>query len=335
MSIKTVEIENQLKEIWKGFSQHQSDHAVTRAQVMNLIVYAPNEKEQEVCQVLADVATESPGRMIVLLHQSGSAMSAWVNALCHGSAGGRKQVCCEQIMIRGGDQMPLQWSSAALPLFVPDLPCFLWWHDKFNEKNELLNILCESVDRLIIDSSKTDGSAIRALMKSNKDSVAMSDLNWAGLTPWRTAIAGLYDHPQCRLCLESLSLIEIESETPHEECWQAQLLTGWMGSAFQWKRGDYPDLINSKQTITNVVLRTTRSSEEKLLRVKLVSGKSEFVISKEQTCPYLRSEVFVDGKNLGSQVIRIPELSLSGLLSKELSILNHDQIYEKTISFLG
>src|SRR6185503_18040748 len=111
-----------------GFSQHHSDQAVTRDQVMNLIVYANGEKEQEVSQALADVAYESPGRMIVLLKQSGSSMSSWVNALCHRSAGGRKQVCCEQIIIRGGDQIPLQWSSAALPLIVPDLPRFLWWH---------------------------------------------------------------------------------------------------------------------------------------------------------------------------------------------------------------
>ena len=335
MSIKTVEIEHQLKEIWQGFSQHQSDHAVTRAQVMNLLVFAPGEKEQEVTQALSDVANESPGRMIVLLHGSDPTMSAWVNALCHRSSGGRKQVCCEQIMIRGGEQIPLQWSSAALPLFVPDLPRFLWWYDNLNENSELLNILCESVDRLIIDSSQTDGIAIRTLMKEKRDVLAISDLNWAGLTPWRTAIAGLYDHPQCRLCMESLSLIEIECETPFKECWQAQLLISWIGSALQWKWEELPNLINSKQAGTKVMIHASSGSEEKLLRVRLVSGRSEFVISQELQCPYLRCEILVEGINLGSQVIHLPQRSLSALLSRELSILSRDQVYEKTIGFLG
>jgi glucose-6-phosphate dehydrogenase assembly protein OpcA len=335
MSIKTVEIEHQLKEIWQGFSQHQQDHAVTRAQVMNLLVFAAGEKEQEVTQALSDVANESPGRMIVLLHGSDAEMSSWVNALCHLSSGGRKQVCCEQIMIRGGDELPLQWSSAALPLFVPDLPRFLWWHDSLKENTKLLNILCESVDRLIIDSSQTDGFAIRALMKDKKDLLAISDLNWAGLTPWRTAIAGLYDHPQCRLCMESLSLIEIECETPFKECWQAQLLIGWIGSALQWKWGEGQNLINSKEAATRVMIQSSKSSEEQLQRVRLVSGRSEFVISQELHCPYLRCEIFVEGKNLGSQVIHLPQRSISAHLSRELSILSHDQVYERTITFLG
>jgi glucose-6-phosphate dehydrogenase assembly protein OpcA len=238
-------------------------------------------------------------------------------------------------MIRGGDQIPLQWSSAALPLFVPDLPSFLWWHDGLNENRELLNILSEAVNRLIIDSSRTDGSTVRSLMKEKSNSVAISDLNWAGLTPWRTAIAGLYDHPQCKLCMESLSLIEIDCETPFKESLQAQLLVSWIASALKWKWGERPNLINSTQAVSKVIIHAKKNSDEKLQRVRLVSGRSEFVISDESNCPYLRCEIFVEGKSLGSQVIHVPPRSLSKELSKELSILSHDQVYERTIRFLG
>src|ERR1041385_3477291 len=128
--MKVAEIESQLRDIWKGFSEHQPEHAITRAQVMNLVVYSPAaESENEVTQVLSDVSNHSPGRMIVLLHHSEKTMSAWVNALCHVSGGGRKQVCSEQIMIRGYKESALQWSSAVVPLIVPDLPVFLWWHE--------------------------------------------------------------------------------------------------------------------------------------------------------------------------------------------------------------
>jgi glucose-6-phosphate dehydrogenase assembly protein OpcA len=334
--MKVAEIESQLREIWKGFSEHQPEHAITRAQVMNLIVYSPHpESENEVTQVLSDLADHSPGRMIVLLHHSDAVMSAWVNALCHLSAGGRKQVCSEQIVIRGDKETALQWSSAVVPLIVPDLPVFLWWHESARENVELLKLLTESVDRLIIDTGRTQGDhlAVLPLMEEKGEWLAISDFNWARLTPWRIAIAGLYDHPECRPCLKTIERIEIDCESASQECWQAQLFSAWMASCMNWKWAGRPNMLNSAQSRLIVETRITKGDRDHLRRVRLTSRRSDFVVTQQDR--YLRSEVFIEGNSRGSQLIQIPDESLSSFLAKELLILDHDRIYEKAIRFLG
>jgi len=333
--MKVAEIEEQLREIWKGFSKYHPDQAVTRAQVMNLIVYVPHsESENEVSLTLADVAHQSPGRMIVLMHHSEPTMSSWVNALCHLSSGGRKQVCCEQIMIRGANESPLQWSSAVLPLLVPDLPVFLWWHESVRVNTDLLKVLTESVDRLIIDTSRAEGDhhEVLSLMKEQGEWLAISDLNWAALTPWRAAVAGLYDHPECRPCLENLNRIEIECESQFRECRQAQLFTGWMASTMNWKWAGRPNLVNGARKIVIVETHASSGNQDRLVLVRLRSDRSEFVVSRQGQ--YLRCEIVIEGRNRGSQLIQLPLESLSTFLSKELMILGHDRIYEKAIRFL-
>jgi glucose-6-phosphate dehydrogenase assembly protein OpcA len=334
--MKVAEIESQLREIWKGFSEHQPEHAIIRAQVMNLIVYSPGmETEAEVTQVLSDVANQSPGRMIVLLHHSEPTMNAWVNTLCQLSSGGRKQVCSEQIMIRGDKESALQWSTAVVPLIVPDLPVFLWWHESPRQNLELLKLLTESVDRLIIDTGRVEGDhlTVLPLMEEQGEWLAISDFNWARLTPWRIAFAGLYDHPECRPCLKTIDRIEIDCEAPSHECWQAQLLTGWLGSSMNWKWAGRPNMMNSAQSIVIVETRINKGPRDRLLKVRLLSKRSEFVVTRQDR--YLRSEVVIEGNQLGSQLIQIPDESLSAFLAKELTILDHDRIYEKAIRFLG
>ncbi|MGH9857188.1 MAG: glucose-6-phosphate dehydrogenase assembly protein OpcA, partial [Acidobacteriota bacterium] len=191
MSLKVAEIEQQLRDIWKGFSEKaQKGQPVTRAQVMNLIVYTSDKNaDQEITQVLADVSEDSPGRMIVLIRDAeipGSELNSWVNALCHLSSGGRKQVCCEQIMIHAGERDPYQWSSIVLPLIMPDVSVFLWWKDHPEADLPLLNAILEVCDRLILDSSSCRNlKSIVGLMDAHGEWLAISDLNWARLTPWR------------------------------------------------------------------------------------------------------------------------------------------------------
>jgi glucose-6-phosphate dehydrogenase assembly protein OpcA len=334
--MKVAEIESQLREIWKGFSEHEPEHAITRARVMNLIVYSPQpETETEVTQVISDVSNDSPGRMIVLLHHSEPTISARVNALCNVSSGGRKQVCCEEILIRGQKQSALQWSSAVVPLLLPDLPVFLWWHESAGEDMELLELLAESADRLILDTSRAEGDhlTVLPLMRDKGEWLAISDFNWARLTPWRIAIAGLYDHPECRPCLKTLERIEIDCESPFSECWQAQLFAGWMGSAMDWKWSGRPNMLNSAQSIVVVETRMIKGAVEQIRRVRLRSKRSEFIVTLQDH--YLQSEIWIEGNSRGSQMIQIAEESLSTLLAKELTIPGHDRIYEKTIRFLG
>ena len=99
-------IERDLRKLWEKMAettQAEGQEPVMRACVLNLIVYTPGEHTAgEVSQIMAEVTTQHPSRIFVILPKyqaSEPALSAWVTAQCHLSPGGRKQVCCEQIMI--------------------------------------------------------------------------------------------------------------------------------------------------------------------------------------------------------------------------------------------
>jgi glucose-6-phosphate dehydrogenase assembly protein OpcA len=336
MSLKVAEIEQQLRDIWKGFAKDgQKEQAVTRAQVMNLIVYTSDKNaDAEINQVLADVSEQSPGRMIVLFRDAempASELNSWVNALCHVSSGGRKQVCCEQIMIHAGPRDPHQWSSIVLPLVVRDVPVFLWWDDHPESDPPLLNAILEVCDRLILDSSPCRSlKSIVGLMETHGEWLGISDLNWARLTPWRYALAGFYDNPSFQNRLQEMKRIEIESESPFEGAGQADLLLGWLSSSLNWK-WKASGLETAEGNSIQVVTKHQTRSSDRLLRVKLLSSNAEYRVSVAQDSRYLQAEILSDSQQTGTHLVRVPSQSLSDLIAKEVSITGHDAVYERSI----
>ena len=337
MILKVAEIEQQLREIWKGFSQDgQKGQAITRAQVMNLIVYTSGKKaDSEISQVLADVSVDSPGRMIVLIQDTDfprSALNSWVNALCHLSSGGRKQVCCEQIMIHSGDRDPFQWSSIVLPLIVPDVPVFLWWQDHPEADLPLLNAILEVCDRLVLDSSPCSSyKSLIDLMDTHGEWLAISDLNWARLTPWRHALAGFYDHPACGTRLGDIVRIEIDCESLFDAAGQAYLLLGWLASSLNWKWTGTLQLQSDTGNLIQIEMNRKSNSSDRLLAVNLRSANAEYKVSLTKDSLYLQTEIVIDQKGRGAQLVRVSPQSLSDLIGKEVSIPGHDAVYERSI----
>ena len=338
MTVRVAEIEHQLREIWKGYSRSESAQPVTRAHVMNLIVHTSNpQTEPDITKALADISTQSPGRMIVLIQDSSlsnGTMNSWVNALCHLASGGRKQICCEQIVIHGAKATGLQWSSVVLPLLIPDLPIFLWWHDPPNVSSDLLGELAAASDRLIIDTkSSPDFSSIVSLMEEDKD-LSISDLNWTRITPWRCALAAFYEHPLCRICIQDLRRIEIDFSSTLNHNGQAYLLLAWFGSSLGWEWSDKTHFKNATGKNVEAQLNKTTNAVDQVLAVRLYSADGEFKVFVSADGMHLQTEILVASNAVAGEVVRLPQVSLSALLSQEVSILGHDAIYERSLRFL-
>lgn len=340
MSFRVAEIEQQLREIWKGFSEtgHKGD-AVTRAQVMNLIAYSSSkDADAQISQILAGVSVENPGRMIVLIRDRElpeSVINSWVNALCHIASGGRQQVCCEQIVIHAGERDPFRWSSVVLPLIVPDVPVFLWWNDPPHADLPLLNAILEATDRLILDSSlASDFNTIVELMQQHGEWLAISDLNWARLTPWRQAIAGFYDHLACGRRLQEIHRIEIVTESNSEQTGSASLLIGWFASGLGWKRAGKSGLHNAQQMPVAVNIDRRPGASDRLLEVNLLGPDAKYSVSLMEDSLHLQTRATIRNKDRGTQVVKLPDQTLSGLIRREVSILGRDEIYEKSLRFL-
>src|SRR4030065_67688 len=80
-------------------------------------------------------------------------LQAALSAPCQIAPEGGKQVCSEQITLRASGPAVGELHSTVVPLLVPDLPVFLWWHEEPSLGSHLFQELLETSDRLIVDSA--------------------------------------------------------------------------------------------------------------------------------------------------------------------------------------
>ena len=80
-----------------------------------------------------------------------------------------------------------------MPLLIPDLPVFLRWRGEPWFGDPALDQLTEIADRLVLDSDEW-GECDATMMQLPElfDRVAISDIAWAKVQPWREACAALW-----------------------------------------------------------------------------------------------------------------------------------------------
>ncbi len=359
-------IERDLRKLWEKMAettQAEGQEPVMRACVLNLIVYTPGEHTAgEVSQIMAEVTTQHPSRIFVILPKyqaSEPALSAWVTAQCHLSPGGRKQVCCEQIMIAVEGEGISQLPSMVRPLLVHDLPVVLWWRDVPSFDSRLFEELAKTSDRVIVDSAMLpdpeEGLAeLAALINQRPQWTAFSDLSWSRLTPWRVSVAGFFDGPEGRVYLNRLSRIEIECR--HDQAGrrsipsQALLIACWLASRLKWRSMSKPRWsgehtyqleVASEDLAIDIQIKSipsTGAAHVGLDALRLiVEGKpsARFVVSKSEDGLYLRTDVELAGTKLAGKVFPLGDRSDARLISKELEILGRDTMYEQALAFFA
>lgn len=192
-----------------------------RAITLNLIVHAPDaERVDAAIEALEHVGPSHPLRAIVATPSDNElrasiASSCWVGA-------SERQVCSERVLIEAeAKALP----SAVTSLLVPDLPVFLWWQGPFGGDRGLAGALSGLASRVIVDSGECglDGVNVARLLAPS-----VADLAWAGLLPWRDAVASLFDGHREVKALDRIAAVDVRG--PENE---ARLMAGWMRSALE------------------------------------------------------------------------------------------------------
>jgi glucose-6-phosphate dehydrogenase assembly protein OpcA len=365
-SSKGVDVETigrDLRTVWAQMAeahQGQEQEPVLRACVLNLLVYAPGDRAAtEVSEIMAEVTTQHPSRIIVMLAKAGStdlALNAWVSALCHPSAGGRRQVCCEQIMIEAQERGAPQLPSLVWPLLMPDLPVVLWWRHTLALDHWLFKQLVKTSDRVIIDSATSPDfhrglGPLAALVKEESQWTAFSDLNWSRLTTWRSFIAGFFDGAENGPLLAHIRRVEIEYR--HDPAvtrsipGDAFLIAGWLASRLKWRLEASPQWIdehayeaelNSDDGPVTVRINRTPAVEAVplgLTTVRLIiegEPSAQCVVSTTEDGQYWHAQVEQAGAPQPAKMARRDVGREAQLISKELEILSHDKVYEQALA---
>ncbi|HZS48211.1 MAG TPA: glucose-6-phosphate dehydrogenase assembly protein OpcA [Blastocatellia bacterium] len=359
--INVPAIEEELKSLWVEEKTEKEDAAIMRARVLNLLVYLNDQEEaNSLDDVLAETTTHHPARALVMIADRQAKtpdLQAWVSARCM-LRGASKQVCCEQVTFQVKGDLERELPSAINPLLAPDLPVFLWWRAVPDLDDSMFRHLVDMSDRVVIDSAecqnpRRDLVKLSEVFRNRPDWLAISDFNWARLTPWRTLFASFYDVPDYRSYLDRIDQLNIEYVPP--ECGsndispKAVLLASWLASCLGWQldieasESDGDDnLFSFKTKSGTVALRFSPAEQASRMKgwvakatLGAASGKASFSVERTPDGKCLATEVIVEGEKQPSRLIAYSDLTEAQLLSGELSLLNKDQIYEDAVKIAG
>lgn len=358
-------IEHELKELWEQMTEvsaEEDQQAVMRACVANLVVVNPaGESAGEISPMIAEVTNQHPSRVILLLSEpdsSQASLDAMVTAQCHPSGRGRKQICCEQIVIQAAGEDISRLPSLVRSLVIPDLPVFLWWRDLPDFKSALFTDLMQGADRVILDSAGLADArqglrTLAGLVEEKPQKTAFSDLNWCRLTPWRVLVAGFFDVPKYRAYLPRLNRVQIKSvgggSSEPSISAHGLLLVAWLASRLHWKATTKPHWIDERTCDwqleaedRTVTIHIEITSPEGAVRPGLnslqllVEGEpsAQWVASIAADGKHLEGYVRLEGRSEGARVIRLDDDEEAQLAGRELEILGHDQVYEQSLKWL-
>lgn len=360
--IDVGKIEKELAAMWKPASGLVGEHAdagVTRACALNLIVYSTETDDHAVIDEMLDIVNEQhPGRTLVLVadrEASAAKLEAYVSSRCRMLGGSGKQVCGEQITIEAGGPVVATVSSAIAPLLVPDVPVFLWWKDIPHDEDQLFNRLVALSDRVVIDSASFDHphqdlQQLSQLIHVEGANMRTSDLNWGRLTAWRTLMASFWDVPDYGKYLDGIDRVTVEYDPPRfapaEIAPKALLVVGWLASRLGWEfaRGS----ARAERNVTDFTFRAggreikveMRGTEGKeindgmltSLTLSAAGGAAEFYVALSDDEKRLQTEARIDGARAVGRVLAYEAKTEGQRLSRELSFLKRDTVYEDAVS---
>src|ERR687892_959982 len=209
-----------------------------RSSVLNLIVVTDEESANEITDSVSRLAGRHPARAVVCIADPEGEWNVDVglSAFCNVRGGGA-QVCAEQVTIHAEGPPAEHLESLAGPLLVPDLPVFLWYPGEFSPRSPEFAAMAGLADRVIVDSAASESheACLREIAALVEDPAtpAIGDLQWVGLSPWRSLLADTFDAPERAGDLEKIERAEILYAPGGEN--RSLLLAGWLASTLGWR----------------------------------------------------------------------------------------------------
>ena len=315
VQVHPEKILKQLGKLWVELGQTEQQ-GVLRACAMTLIVVATEDtNEQDLGEMLAALMHEHPSRSIVIRvpRDDGRPLEAQVLAQCWMPFGKRQQICCEQIQLTATPLMLEEAAAVIRGLIVPDLPAVLYCPEpavlSFAEFEPLLPL----VTKIIVDSTRAEDSAgmLRYMQEIRTKGLLRGDLAWARLTPWREAVAQVFDNAEMRRLMFKIDDIRILYAHADEPT-AAYYLAGW----FMHVLGGEPHIR---------IARGVGPDYGRIARVSVHGEGVEAWVELMETCSI---EVRIKGVE---QRLVFPAETEYSALREELSVVGRDAVFEDVL----
>ncbi|MDQ3864610.1 MAG: glucose-6-phosphate dehydrogenase assembly protein OpcA [Actinomycetota bacterium] len=310
-----------------------------RSSVLNLIVVTDEESAPEITASVSKLAGRHPARVVVLIAdpEGESNVDVRLSAFCHAWGGGGAQVCAEQVTIHAEGPPAMHLESLAGPLLIPDLPVFLWYPGEFSPRSVEFAAMTDLADRVIVDSAASESheACLRELAALVEDPAmpAIGDLQWVGLSPWRSLLADTFGAPERVGDLERIERAEVLYAPGGEN--RALLLVGWLASTLGWRPEDTSrngQNIQFSGPSGNIsVALSPDSPDARLRRIRLYSSEYSFQVSRHRALSDVRTTVMRGGELLAERTVHLGSFDFGVLVGEELRYRGRDQAYEDAL----
>lgn len=204
-------------------------------------------------------------------------------------------------------------NNAVAGLRLSSMPAVVWWR---GGSLGYLPDLAKLAERVILDASDPEPGWRQAPRLVER--TALSDLRWAQLTRWRSAVAHLFDLPQVREAMPTFRKLTIDAFDPYA----ARLYAGWLRSALRWN-ADVTIAISDRPAPSNETIATP------LERVRL-EGTGASITAQRNSNDCLIAAV--DGNESSRRVVPLGDATLTGLIGEEMGIRTRDVAFERALA---
>ena len=327
-------IGHELKKLWDT-----GDSAPTRASLMNFAIYCRStEALAENTELIAEFTRSHACRALLICVVRDAPephASAWINAHCHLSRAGAKQVCCEQVSFLLEGEIRGRLTNIVFSNLDSDLPLYFWWQGDLSEN--LNPHLWSWIDRLIVDSlcwkdPKAQLVRLRASLAETKARLTLRDLNWTRSLYCRQALSQIFDHPENLPHLRELTQVAITA--PPASRSTVLLLLGWLATQLGWTLTGETPLIFTDDRNREIAIDLQTCKGDALTGITLASAEASFALHRDPGSHYLHANLNLPGGHRYHHLFPSGPDTIVDLLDEEMSRASTDRIYLRAVKII-
>jgi glucose-6-phosphate dehydrogenase assembly protein OpcA len=332
--VEVGQISRELKKLWDVDAG-----ATTKASLINFAVYFRGaEAMEENTRFVSEFTRQHACRALLLCHEPDAAepkVSAWINAHCHLTKAGAKQICCEQISFLFEGHTAGRIANTLFANLDSDLPLYLWWQGEFPDPID--ETIWAWVDRLIYDSQLWGDprQQFRLLLESierSQSRFTLCDLNWARSLHLRQALAMMFDQPENLALLDTLKTVTVAHAPENRST--AVLLVSWLAAQLKLTR---PQKSASGFTFGGsdgqlIAFNLQVEAGRSISLCELSSGDAAVRLQRDQQGDFFRVEVRLANGTITNHLVPAGSNATSSLLLWEIGGGSQHKIYRNAVA---
>jgi glucose-6-phosphate dehydrogenase assembly protein OpcA len=335
MPVEPAQINRELKKLWE-----RDSGVSTRASLINFAVYCEGvEAMRANTDLIMALTREHACRALLIGFEPTSdtdQVRAWINAHCHLSRAGAKQICCEQISFLFEGATRDRIANMLFSNLDSDLPLYFWWQGNFSEPVD--EQLWGWVDRLIYDSQcwrepePQFGSLMDSLERTSCR-LTLCDLNWTRSLHMRQAIAQMFDHPENLAILNGLTQVHIEYAPGYR--FTALLLAGWLAAQLDLvlMRTERDAIQYQQRDGASVRMSLHEQPGRSISRCELSSAEGSVDVQRDAAGNFFRVKVQLPRERVYHHLLPAGDNATESLLLEEIATGGRHRVYLKALSF--